>query len=192
MEQPDPQVVAAARAGDLAAFGVLVRLYQAPAWRLAFQLLRDEEAASDATQEAFVKAYRYLPAFRGEARFSTWLFSICRNCCLDELRRRRRADRALQRTAPAPDQADHAPGVEVRAALAALTLDLREPVVLIDLFGMSYREAAEILGLPEGTIKSRVHRARAELARALSDPPPKGRRWLSAAPRPFSPVRACA
>lgn len=170
MDEPDPGLVVAARGGDLGAFEDLVRLYQGHVWRLALHLLRDPDLASDATQEAFVRAYRFLPRYRGESRFSTWLFSIARNCALDEgrkaTRRRRLTDRA--EAEPAPPSKDVGLAIEVREALSSLPLDLREPIVMIDMFGISYKEVAAILKAPEGTIKSRVHRGRELLVRSLS------------------------
>ncbi len=170
MDEPDPGVVGAARSGDLGAFEELVKRYQAHVWRLALHLLHDRDLASDATQEAFVRAYRFLPRYRGESKFSTWLFSIARNCALDEARkatrRRRISDRAEAQPAAAPRDAGVA--IEVREAVGALPLDLREPIVMIDMFGISYKEVAAALGVPEGTIKSRVHRARELLVESLT------------------------
>ena len=169
MYEPDPQVVDAARRGDVDAFAVLVQRYQADIWRLSFHFLQDEAAADDATQEAFVRAFRFLRRYRGESKFSTWLFSVARNCALDELRRAARQRRLAERLERQPEGApsDQSAGIEVREALAQLTAELREPVVLIDMFGASYSEVAIILGIPEGTVKSRVHRARELLAKAL-------------------------
>jgi RNA polymerase sigma-70 factor (ECF subfamily) len=171
VEDPHPRVVAEARRGDAAAFEELVRIYQADIWRLCFHLLGSRTLADDVTQDAFVRAYRFLPRFRGDAKFSTWLFSIARNCALDELRRagrRKRIDASLQAE---PDR--YAPeatlGIEVREAVAGLALDLREPLVMIDVMGQSYAEVAEAMRLPLGTVKSRVHRARQLLAHALGD-----------------------
>ena len=179
MDEPDPQLVAAARAGDLDAFSALVRRYQGHVWRLSLRLTNDRSAADDVTQEAFVRAYRFLPRYRGDSKFSTWLFSIARNCALDELRRverRRRLSGELRTQEARP--ADHGVRLEVAEALAALPRELREPVVLIDMFGTSYAEVAGMLGVPLGTIKSRVHRARELLA--LSLVAPDGRRtWES-------------
>jgi RNA polymerase sigma-70 factor (ECF subfamily) len=167
--EPDPQVVRAARGGDAGAFESLVRFYQAQVWRLCFHLLHDETLADDVTQEALVKAYRFLPNYRGESKFSTWLYSITRNCALDELRRAGRRHELLTQLGhePGPQARDHSVRIEVREAIAALPLELREAVVLIDMFGTSYSEASTILGVPLGTVKSRVHRARLALARWL-------------------------
>jgi RNA polymerase sigma-70 factor, ECF subfamily len=167
--EPDPEVVAAARAGNLDAFARLVRRYQGDVWRLSFQLVRDESLADDITQDAFVRAYRFLPRYRAESKFSTWLFTITRNCALDELRRavRRRRLREQLDLQPAVVAPELGTRLEVQEALAALSLELREPVVLIDMFGLSYGEAAAMLSVPVGTVKSRVHRAREALSQSL-------------------------
>jgi RNA polymerase sigma-70 factor, ECF subfamily len=168
VEEPDPQVVAAARSGDLGAFEALVRRYQGAVWRLCFHLLHNESAADDATQEAFVRVFRFLRRYRGESKFSTWLFQVARNCAVDEMRRAgRRSTLARRMEGPEAPGPDATLGIEVREAVASLAMDLREPVVLIDVFGLPYREVSDILGVPEGTVKSRVHRARTLLAEAL-------------------------
>lgn len=170
MDEPDPGLVGAARGGDTGAFEDLVRIYQGHVWRLALHLLHDPDLASDATQEAFVRAYRFLPRYRGDSRFSTWLFSIARNCALDEARKASRRKRITDRAEaePQPTSKDVGVAIEVREALASLPPDLREPVVMIDMFGISYKEVATILKMPEGTVKSRVHRAREMLVRSLT------------------------
>jgi RNA polymerase sigma-70 factor (ECF subfamily) len=167
--EPDPQVVAAAGDGDVGAFSFLVRRYQGDVWRLSFQLVRDEALADDVTQESFLRAYRFLPRYRGDSKFSTWLFSIVRNCALDELRRAGRRRRLSDRLEgePRPSGSEAGVRLEVAEALSELSLELRTPVVLIDMFGLSYGEVARMLGVPVGTIKSRVHRARHQLAEAL-------------------------
>lgn len=171
MREPDPELVRAARAGSIAAFEELVRLYQAEVWRLCLQLVRDRALADDATQETFIRAFRFLARYRGDSKFSTWLFSISRNCALDELRRvgrRRRTRERLESETP-PPSSEVGIGVEVREALGGLSLDLREPVVLIDMFGFTYDEVGRILDVPPGTVKSRVHRARKALLLVLGD-----------------------
>lgn len=171
MEDPHPRVLAAARGGDAGAFEELVRIYQADIWRLCFHLLGSHSLADDVTQDAFVRAFRFLPRYRGDAKFSTWLFSIARNCALDELRRagRRKRMEGVLEAQPRRQAAEPTLGIEVREAVAELALDLREPLVLIDVMGQSYAEVAEAMQLPLGTIKSRVHRARGLLAHALGD-----------------------
>lgn len=182
MEEPDPQVVNAARGGDTRAFEELVQRYQGDVWRLCRHLLGDWAAADDATQEAFVRAFRFLGLDRGESKFSTWLFSIARNCARDELRRAGRRQRVAESaTRDAERDLGRAPGdetvgVEVKEALLALPLELREPIVLIDLLGTSYKEVASLLGVPQGTIKSRVHRGREILASLLAPGPEEATR----------------
>ena len=172
MEEPDPQVVLEAQRGKAAAFEELVRAYQAPVWRLVHQLVRDPQLAEDVTQEAFLRAYRFLPRYRGDSRFSTWLLSVARNCAMDELRRFERRQRLVERLRARPQRPawDQSLTLEVHDVLAALPPELREPIVLIDMLGTSYAEVAVILKTPVGTIKSRVHRGRLMLASALQPP----------------------
>jgi RNA polymerase sigma-70 factor, ECF subfamily len=169
LQEPDPQLIRAAIGGDRSAFGALVRLYQGDVWRMSFHLVRDETLAEDITQDAFVRAYRFLSRYRGESKFSTWLFSIARNCALDELRRASRRRKVTERldAQPEPERSDPSVVLEVREAVAKLPPDLREPIVLIDICGLSYKEACEVLKVPEGTVKSRVHRGRETLAEIL-------------------------
>ena len=166
MDEPDPHVVAAARRGDLTAFEGLVRRYQGDVFRFCLHLVSDHSLAEDVTQETFIRAYRFLKRYRGDSRFSTWLFSIARNCVQDEFRRAGRRARLVQRIEkrePPEDVRDETTGPEVREALATLPPELLEPIVMIDVFGFSYREVATITAVPEGTVKSRVHRGRERL-----------------------------
>jgi RNA polymerase sigma-70 factor (ECF subfamily) len=173
VHEPDPYVLEAARRGDVDAFAELVRGYQPDVWRLVVHLVRDDDMANDITQDAFVRAYRFLKRYRGDSKFSTWLFAIARNCARDELRRRGRQRRVSERLLAQPtptSSGDRTAGIEVREALATLPLDLREPVVMIDMFGASYKEVGRMLKLPVGTVKSRVHRARELLVAFLAEP----------------------
>jgi RNA polymerase sigma-70 factor (ECF subfamily) len=177
LDEPDPQVLSSARKGDTRAFEIIVRSYQADVWRLCLHLTSDRNLADDVTQDAFVRIYRFLPRYRGESKFSTWVFAIARNCALDELRRTKRRRTLMERAKVERtiEYVEHTSGLEVRDALALLPSDLREPIVLIDMLGESYRDAARILGVPEGTVKSRVHRGRQQLADALGSDEVGGR-----------------
>ena len=172
MREPEPGTIRRARAGDLAAFESLVRDYQADVWRFAYHLTRNRATADDVTQEAFIKAYRSLGSFRGDAKFSSWLLRITRNCAIDAFRRSRRED-------PVPDDvlagmSDRPQGssedrLRIAQALQRLPPDLREPFVVIEVLGFSYEEASTILSVRLGTVKSRMHRARAALVRVLTE-----------------------
>jgi RNA polymerase sigma-70 factor (ECF subfamily) len=163
VEEPDPVLVRAAASGDLAAFDALVRLYQQPVWRFLCHLVRDPALAEDLAQETFLRAYRKLDGFAHQSRFSTWLFQIARNAGIDALRRRER-DARLLTVVPVPgDRPSPEGGAELDAGLAALSPKLREAVLVVEVLGYRYREAAVILGVPEGTVKSRVHAAREQL-----------------------------
>jgi RNA polymerase sigma-70 factor (ECF subfamily) len=163
VEEPEPAVVRAAAAGDLAAFELLVRRYQAHVWRFLRHLLGDAALAEDVTQETFLHLYRRLPTFAGRSKFSTWVFRVARNAGIDALRAVRRQDRLLEALpAPAPGPAPDA-RVEAMAAVASLSPKLREALLLVEVFGFTYREAAEVLAVPEGTVKSRVFQARLRL-----------------------------
>jgi RNA polymerase sigma-70 factor, ECF subfamily len=174
LQEPEPRIVAAARRGEIPAFEALVRMYQPYVWRLTLHLLGDEQMAADATQNTFLKAFRAVRRFHGRSKFSTWLISIARNCAHDELRQKERTLRVVRaaRADPSarPSTRDEGAISEVRDALAHLSVELREPVMLIDMLGFSYREASEVLGVREGTIKSRVHRARSALVLSLEEP----------------------
>ena len=185
---PDQGLVEACRGGAAGAFDDLVRRHQERVHRLACRMLGDSDAALDVAQEAFVKAWRALPQFKGEARFSTWITRIAINQCRNELRRRRTvkhtqplsldAPSAGQETtlgasvpAAGPDPWEVARGREVsralEASLAELDGEAREVLLLRDAEDLSYEEVAEILDVPVGTVRSRLHRARGELRRRM-------------------------
>lgn len=174
LQEPEPRIVAAARRGDIPAFETLVRMFQPYVWKLCLHLLGEEQMAADASQNTFLKAFRGMKRFKGESKFSTWLISIARNCALDELRSKERSVRLMRAVTADLDRHSRSPdqrtAVEVREALLKLSLDLREPAVLVDMLGFSYTEAAGTLRIAEGTLKSRVHRARAALVAILEQP----------------------
>ena len=165
MKEPDPQTIAAARGGDDRAFDDLVRRYQAEVWRFAVYLVHDTTLAEEVAQEAFLRVFRFLPRFRGDSTFSTWLFAITRNCARDAMRAAGRETRLRSRMKEMLMQqvAEPPMGYEIKEAIAALPPDLREPLVLVDVFETTYAETATLLRIPQGTVKSRVFRARQSL-----------------------------
>jgi RNA polymerase sigma-70 factor (ECF subfamily) len=162
--ETDPALIRAAKAGDLAAFEQLVRDHQQPVWRFLRRMLGDDALAEDVAQETFIRLFRRLESYTFESKFSTWLFQIARNAGIDELRRRERQTRVAT-TAP-PQLSPVAPPdvhAELEAAIASLPDDLREALLLVEVLGLRYREAGAALGIPEGTVKSRVFQARQKL-----------------------------
>jgi RNA polymerase sigma-70 factor (ECF subfamily) len=166
VQDPDPRTLTRAREGDLEAFEELVRTYQGDLYRFAYRFTRDRALAEDVTQEAFLRAYRFLRSFRGDSRFTSWLFRITRNCAMDALRSRKSY---LAKEPPPPiGPPDPEARVEIETALAAISNEHREPFMLIEVFGLSYQEAADVLNLRVGTVKSRMHRARQAMMAALA------------------------
>ena len=171
-------LVAAARTGNASAFNTLVRTYQDIAFNVAYRMVGNMDGAADATQEAFLAAYRALPAFRGGS-FKAWLLRIVTNACYDQLRHQKRRPQALlDDLAEDSDYAsalvDHSQDPEanllredlaraIEAGIAKLPLDQRVILVLSDVQGMTYDEIAEVTGVSLGTVKSRLSRARARL-----------------------------
>jgi RNA polymerase sigma-70 factor (ECF subfamily) len=169
VQEPDPRVIRAAAEHDQAAFGEIVRAYQAHVWRFLRHLLNDDALAEDLTQETFIRIYRKLHTFQFRSKFTTWVFNVARNAGTDELRSRRRRARLVDAVAtPPPPAKDLSLRVEIEEAVATLTPTLREALLLVELFGFTYRETAEALGVPEGTAKRRVFDARKHLARELA------------------------
>lgn len=175
MREPEPETIRRARAGDLRAFESLVRDYQADVWRFAYHLTHNRALAEDVTQDAFLRAFRGLQSYRGQAKFTSWLLRIVRNCAIDAYRKTRRETPVADQPEPAPggEHSAAASGAEERArihdAIRRLPDSLREPFVVIEVLGFTYQEASVILGVRVGTVKSRMHRARAALMLALSD-----------------------
>lgn len=169
---PDEQAwIAACLAGDRNAFRPLVERYQAAVFRIAWRLLADRTSAEDVTQDTFVKAYAALARFDGKRAFSTWLYRIAVNTCLDRRRRKQeQLDGELDgTTAPAGSQRLEREEVEraVQACLQRLAPDYRVAVVLKDIEGMDYEAMAEVLGDTVTALKIRVVRGRAKLATIL-------------------------
>lgn len=170
----DPELVAAAAAGDQAAYASLVKAHVDTVYAQALRFFGNAHTAEDATQEVFLKVYRSLGSFDGRARFSTWLYRVTRNVCLDMVRAGKRTPLPVDPVTLEPlSQADFADDVvfseALETALRALPPEEREALNAVTLFGLSYAEAGQALGVPDGTVKSRVFRARRALARLLRD-----------------------
>ena len=165
----DVALLRAHAAADRDAFAELVRRHRDRLWAVALRTLGDREEAADALQDALISAYRSAHRFRGESAVTTWLHRIVVNACLDRVRRRAaRPTVALADTEPAPAPAvDSDTALDVRSALAKLPVEQRTALVLVDVQGYSVAEAARILDVAEGTVKSRCARGRARLAALL-------------------------
>jgi RNA polymerase sigma-70 factor, ECF subfamily len=162
----DAALLRAHAAGDPDAFTEIVRRHRDRLWAVALRTVGDREEAADALQDALLSAYRAAERFRGDSAVTTWLHRIVVNACLDRMRRRQsRPTVPLPETdvTPAPAN-DRDTALVVRDALATLPAEQRAALVLVDIQGYAVAEAAEILGVPEGTIKSRCARGRARLA----------------------------
>jgi RNA polymerase sigma-70 factor (ECF subfamily) len=166
--EADVELLARAREGDAAAFVELIRRHDRGLRRLAYRLLADRDAIDDALQEAYLKAFAAIPTFAGRAAPATWLYRIVYNACVDQLRRRRREPAAIPLDAVArAASVDSDLRLVLAEALAALPPEERAAVLLVDVEGFSYDEAATVVGVAGGTIASRLSRARAALRRAL-------------------------
>lgn len=165
VQDPLLPLLAAAREGDDHALAVLVRRTQPAVWRVCTALgsRGDEE---DLVQEVYLRAVKAMPAFRGESPVLPWLLSIARRTCADHVRRRQRERRLAERLESEAHVADRtcSTATPIEDLLAGLSADRREAFVLTQLAGLSYEEAALAAGCPVGTVRSRVARARADLA----------------------------
>jgi RNA polymerase sigma-70 factor (ECF subfamily) len=172
-----PRFLDRLRAGDAPAFEELVMTYQHRVFGVALRMLGSRAEAEEVAQEAFVRAHRALGEFRGDAKLSTWLYAITSRLCLNRLasgerRLTRQGEDALLRLAdagPRPDAALERRELEsaLGRAIAELPEDRRIVVVLRDIEGLSYEEIAQVLELELGTVRSRLHRARADLKEKL-------------------------
>ncbi len=163
-------------AGETAAFEELVRAHEDRVFGVCLRMLRDREAALDATQDTFLTLFRKADRFDGRSAFSTWLYRVTMNTCYDHLRRAGR-----RTTDPLPDHHDPEDAAaqdafvaaelrpSIEAALAAVPAEFRAVLVLVDLEGLSMEETADTLGVPAGTVKSRLFRGRRRLAALLGN-----------------------
>jgi RNA polymerase sigma-70 factor (ECF subfamily) len=172
-EQDDVKLVVASKGGNQDAFALLVQRHQHRVFNLVYRMLQEYDEANEVTQETFLAAWQGLPSFRGDARFSTWLYRIAYNCCLKQLELRKR-DRVLQRAIQAEQRLEDADSETrldtelvahdrqklVREQLSTLPTKYRLVLVLRHLQEKTYEEMAEILAMPIGTIKTHLFRAR--------------------------------
>jgi RNA polymerase sigma-70 factor (ECF subfamily) len=182
----DEALVQRCQQGDLEAFDLLMQHHETKVYNIAYRMLSHADDASDATQDIFIRAYHALPRFRGECAFSTWLYRIAVNTCLDTVRRRSRQQTVLESALvdeeEESDFVDNIPDAQpdpekvlmqkefqriVHEAIQSLSETQRAVIVLYDLQGFSYEEVAQILHTSVGTIKSRLNRARLALKAKL-------------------------
>ena len=182
MEKQEQQWVEAARQGDQSAFEQLVHLYEKRVLALTTRMCKNPADAEEAAQEAFLSAWQGLPFFRGDASFSTWLYRLASNACVDLLRREGRRQNAagpslndeeaqleVPDTAPSPqEQAERSElRQQIEAGLQALTPDHRQVLLLREMHQLSYDEIAQTLDVDVGTVKSRINRGRKQLRNFL-------------------------
>lgn len=174
----EARLVAQALSGSQSAVEQIVRRYQKPVIRLIGRMVGDRALAEDLAQDSFVKAFRNLAAFDPSRRLSSWLFRIAHNTAIDALRRARPATVPLDATAgraelavpPAPDPVEqHDLGAALHAAMAGLRPDQRAALTLRYEEGLTFDEVGQVLGIPEATARSHVHRARRELSQRLTE-----------------------
>ena len=183
-QSSDKKLVKRVQKGDKGAFDLLVLKYQHKIVNLVMRYVRDPELALDITQEAFIKAYRALPRFRGDSAFYTWMYRIAVNTAKNHLAAQRRRPMDVELDLQDPEQYDlHAKLKEtdtpegvtlsnelqeiVERAIAALPEDLRTAIILRELEGMSYEEIAQTMECPVGTVRSRIFRARDAIAKKV-------------------------
>ena len=183
-QSSDKKLVKRVQKGDKGAFDLLVLKYQHKIVNLVMRYVRDPETALDITQEAFIKAYRALPRFRGDSAFYTWMYRIAVNTAKNHLAAQRRRPMDVELDLQDPEQYDlHAKLKEtdtpegvtlsnelketVERAIAALPEDLRTAIILRELDGMSYEEIAQTMECPVGTVRSRIFRARDAIAKKV-------------------------
>ena len=186
LEPADEHLVSLSKDGNLGAFNSLVERYQGAVYNLCRRLTGEPGAAEDATQEAFLSAYRSITRFKGGS-FRSWMLRIAANECKDELRRRSRRPAESREFSPReeeqqlditetpespPDYVERvALGESIQSALLTLPFEQRQAILLSDLHGYHYEEIAEMSGSNVGTVKSRIHRGRERLRAMLAEDP---------------------
>jgi len=185
----DQELMRLVQAGDFSPASEIYDRYSSRIYNFAYRFLRNSEAAEDATQEVFVKMLKHANQFHGDAKLSTWLFSITANWCRDYLRKadnKAKDSEDVLVTLPAPSEFSPDRTLEqrenqqrIQKALTALTPEQREAILLSRYQGLSYAEIAQISGCSEGAVKTRVFRAMETLKKALAGER-GGDRWLNA------------
>jgi RNA polymerase sigma-70 factor (ECF subfamily) len=181
VDPTDRELVERSVGGDDAAFTILVRRHERRVYSLAYRMLGREEDARDATQDTFLNTFRKLSTFRSDAAFTTWLHRVTLNTCYDILRRRKREpslevpDTEERDVVPHDHAEATAVSIDVQRALLQVPQEFRAALVLHDVQDLPYEDVAEILDVPVGTVKSRIHRGRVALARALGERPAASR-----------------
>jgi len=174
MQPPDAELLRRHAGGDADAFGQLFLRHRDRLWAVALRTLADPEDAADALQDAMISAFRRADSFRGDSAVTTWLHRIVVNACLDRLRRKaarpatggtdeRTLDSLAHRRAAADPSSASDTTIDVMAALRTLPPDQQAALVLVDMLGYPVADAAEVLGISQGTVKSRCARGRARL-----------------------------
>lgn len=194
-ENEELRWIEAARRGDRNAFSKLVQAYQIPVYNLAYRMLGNAQEAEDAAQEAFLRAYKRLGTYQPDRKFSNWILSIASHHCIDQLRRRRfvwlsvEDNPAVAWLASDDEQPDAAAlrserAEEVRSMLQHLAPEYRAPLILRYWHDLSYKEIAEVLELSEPAVKTRLHRARLQLAALLEEQSAEAAKKAKPAARP--------
>ena len=186
----DQEIVGWAREGHERAYRELVRRYERPIFSLVYRMVRDRELAEDLTQETFVKALNAIESYRPEFKFSSWIFKIANNATIDHLRRRELDTLPIEgaRSATTPERAEATAlqikdrgenpleemesrelGSAIEVAIGKLRPEYQSCILLRHVEDRSYEEIAQIMDLPLGTVKTYIHRARAELKEALGE-----------------------
>ncbi|HYT78523.1 MAG TPA: sigma-70 family RNA polymerase sigma factor [Actinomycetota bacterium] len=190
-ESSDGELVARFQAGDEDAFVLLMQRHERRVYNLAYRMLGGPEDARDATQDVFLSCFRHLPSFRGDAAFSTWLHRIAINACYDMARRRKPASSLEEDRVEQPATGDHADraaaSADVQRALMEVQPEFRMVLILHELQDWPLEDIARALDVPVGTVKSRLHRGRVALGRALLGDQPREPQAVQAPSKPPNP-----
>ncbi|MBQ3124000.1 MAG: sigma-70 family RNA polymerase sigma factor [Clostridia bacterium] len=182
----DKELIERCKHGDRDAFTEIMQKHQNLVFGMAYNILSDYQDAEDAAQDTFIKAYKSISSFKGDSAFTTWLYVICRNSCNDILRKRQKHSvvtsidtddtddgpiKEIKSDAPTPEEKVELSETQalVREAINSLKPEYKEVLVLSDIQQLSYDEVSAILKIPNGTVKSRLNRARNALRKKLSD-----------------------